>query len=468
MCLPLKSTSPREIQREIKRLEEGKAPGYDMIDATLLKHLPKKGITLITIIINACLRLSIYPAQWKIAQVIMVPKPGKPPHEVGSYRPISLLPVVGKLLERIILNRMRPYLDEVIPEHQFGFREGHGTIEQVHRITDTISRTLENKQYCAAVFLDIGQAFDKVWHKGLLYKIKKVLPHSFFLIMKSYLSMRSFEVKYDNESSQLSGIFSGVPQGSILGPVLYLLFTYDLPTHADTITATYADDTALLSVSDNHQTASAKLQHHLTELESWFDRWRIKANQSKSVHVTFTVRRPTCPPVRLYNEEIPQAEDAKYLGVHLDRRLTWKKHIWSKRKQLDTRMRNMYWLVGRKSKLSNTSKMTIYKAILKPIWAYGIQLWGTASHSNIEILERFQSKTIRSMLNIPYYIGNKYIYTDLGLNTVKQEISHYSKNYQDRLRTHRNLLASRLKGEGSVTHTQLRKHSVSSLTSRFN
>ena len=144
-------------------------------------------------------------------------------------------------------------------------------------------------------------------------------------------------MKFNNEITPLNEILSGVPQGSILGPVLYLLFTADLPMHAETITATYADDTALLSVHEDPAIASAKLQAHVHKVEEWLDKWRIKANQGKSVHVTFTLRRQTCPPIKLHNKEIPQAEDAKYLGMYLDRRLTWRKHIWTNRKQLDTK-----------------------------------------------------------------------------------------------------------------------------------
>ncbi|GBP86406.1 Probable RNA-directed DNA polymerase from transposon BS [Eumeta japonica] len=179
LCLPLKHVTLYELSREIRKLKEGKCPGYDLVDATLLKQLPKKGLLLILAIFNACLRLSFYPSQWKIAQVVMIQKPGKPAHDVISYRPISLLSVVGKLLEKIVLNRMREHLTEIIPTHQFGFREEHGTIDQVHRLVDVIGRALENKLYCCAAFLDISQAFDKVWHSGLLYKIKKCcLIHS--------------------------------------------------------------------------------------------------------------------------------------------------------------------------------------------------------------------------------------------------------------------------------------------------
>ncbi|GBP27303.1 RNA-directed DNA polymerase from mobile element jockey [Eumeta japonica] len=445
LCLPLKHVTLYELSREIRKLKEGKCPGYDLVDATLLKQLPKKGLLLILAIFNACLRLSFYPSQWKIAQVVMIQKPGKPSHDVTSYRPLSLLPVVGKLLEKIVLNRMREHLTEIIPTHQFGFREGHGTIEQVHRLVDVIGRALENKLYCCAAFLDISQAFDKVWHSGLLYKIKKMLPHSFFPLLKSYLENRCYEVKINSDTSDMHQIYPITP----------------------TTTATYADDTAILSTHENQDSASDSLQQHLNLIEKWLRQWRIKANTDKSVQVTFTLRRKTCPPVKLCNVEIPQADDAKYLGIHLDRRLTWRKHIWTKRKQLDCKLRGMYWLIGCKSQLSDASKMTIYKTILKPVWTYGIQLWGTASHSNIEILERFQSKTMRAMFNIPPHISNKYINLDLSLRTVKEEIENYSKNYQTRLDQHINQLVTELQGEGSLRYSRLKRNSIPDLAIRF-
>lgn len=467
MCLPLRNTTLKEVLREVRQLQEGKAPGYDLIDATLLKRLPHKGYMGLVKIYNACLRLAHFPGQWKIAQVVMVPKPGKPPQETNSYRPISLLPVAGKLLEKILLNRMKEHLDSVIPGHQFGFREKHGTIEQVHRTVDVISRCLENGMYCSAAFLDISQAFDKVWHEGLIYKLKKSLPHSFLHILTSYLSKRSFQVKHNNECSELYNINSGVPQGSILGPILYLIYTADLPTKGNTMTATYADDTALLSTSTVPETASTQLQAQLNDIEEWLKLWRIKANQSKSTHVTFTLKKDTCPPVTLYNQEIPQQDHAKYLGMHLDRRLTWQKHIWTKRKQLDSKLRSLYWLTGHHSQLNNNSKMMVYKAIIKPIWTYGIQLWGTASNSNVEILERFQSKTLRSMFNIPKCISNKYIYQDLNIKTVKQEITQFSIKYQNRLSQHVNKLAMALSGEGGLQHKRLKRSDIPALSSRF-
>jgi hypothetical protein len=124
-------------------------------------------------------------------------------------------------------------------------------------------------------------------------------------------------------------------------------------------------------------------------MQSWLAKWGMKANGSKSTHITFTTRRGTCPPVNINNVQLPQTEEVKYLGLHLDRRLTWHKHISTKRKQLGITLTKMYWLFIRKSELSINNKLLVYKTILKPVWAHGIQLWGTASTSSIEKLERF-------------------------------------------------------------------------------
>jgi hypothetical protein len=109
-----------------------------------------------------------------------------------------------------------------------------------------------------------------------------------------------------------------------------------------------------------------------------------------SVQVTFTLKKNTCPPVQLNNKQLTQTEEVKYLGIHLDRKLNWRKHISAKRKQLDVKLRSLYWIISRKSQLSRVNKLLVYKAIMKPIWTYGVQLWGYASNSNLEILERFQ------------------------------------------------------------------------------
>jgi hypothetical protein len=127
--------------------------------------------------------------------------------------------------------------------------------------------------------------------------------------------------------------------------------------------------------------------------------------------------------------DLPQENEVKYLGMHLDRRLTWAKHIKSNRKKLNLKAKQMKWLLGRRSTLSIRSKLLLYKAVLKPIWTYGIQLWGTGSNSNIEILQGFQSKTLRSILNAPCYINNHRIHENLQMNTVPSEIKQRNTKY---------------------------------------
>jgi hypothetical protein len=160
-----------------------------------------------------------------------------------------------------------------------------------------------------------------------------------------------FQVRYQEEYTPLYAIHSGVPQVSFLGPILHSIYTADLPETEQTLTATYADDTAILASHHDPITVTEQLQYHLYRLEQWLKRWRIRANETKSTHVTFTLRREDCPAVYLNGKHIPQDATLKYLGIHLDRTLTWKTHIITKRKQLGLLFQRMYRILGRKSEL---------------------------------------------------------------------------------------------------------------------
>jgi hypothetical protein len=209
-------------------------------------------------------------------------KPGKPP-ELTFYRPVSLLPIVSKVLEKLLLKRLLPIVEinRLIPNHQFVFRQRHSTIEHTHRI---------------AAFLDISQAFDKVWHTGLLYKLRRSLPLNYFLILKSYLHNRHFLVKVETEYTELSPVNVSVPQGSVLGPLLYLLYTANLPTSSESTTATFVDDTAVLATDSDPAITSQK---------NSFKKWRMKVNGCKSIHVTFITRKETCSLVQINNVKLP-------------------------------------------------------------------------------------------------------------------------------------------------------------------
>lgn len=446
MALPINHFTPEEVIHEILNVKPQKAPGYDLITGSILKQLPKKGIILLTTIYNSMLRLSYYPLMWKFAHIVMIHKPCKQMNVVSSYRPISLLPALSKLFEKLLLKRIRKDIDlsTVIPDFQFGFRERHSTFQQTHRIVNKIATSLEQKTLCTAVFLDVAQAFDKVWHNGLLHKIKNILPSSYYLLLKSYISERYFQVKFNNSYSNYCKVQSGVPQGSVLGPLLYLIYTADLPTTDDTTIATFADDTALIAVNNDPVMASRQLQHHLDLLQHWLSKWRIKINESKSVQVTFTTRKIICPKVTIYNTQIPVETEVKYLGLHLDQKLTWQKHIKTKRQQLNLKLREMYWLLGCKSKLSLTNKVLLYKCIIKPIWTYGIQLWGCTKPSNTKIIQRLQSKALRMITDSPWYVSNYTIHNDLKIPFVTEEVHRLSLLYHQRNKDHKNPLIAEL------------------------
>lgn len=465
MSLPIKSFTRQEITKTIYALNLKKAPGYDLLTAKLLQKLPEKVIAFITMLFNGILRTTHYPSLWKVSQIIMIPKPGKPVSEPSSYRPISLLPILSKVFEKLFLTRLMPILEEknVIPDHQFGFRNGHSTVEQVHRVINVLTQALEKSEYCSAAFLDVQMAFDKVWHAGLLYKLKMVLPQPYFLILKSYLEGRFFQVKFNDELSAFYDIESGVPQGSVLGPILYSIFTSDLPETEHVTTATFADDTATLACNVDPVKASRTLQKGLDDIQRWLSRWRIKVNPNKSYHVTFSMRRQNCPNVILENIHLPQVNEVRYLGMHLDRRLNWKSHIKKKRDELNIKFRKMYWLLGRDSALSVENKLLIYKVILKPVWTYGVQLWGTASKSNVEILQRFQNKVLRNIINAPWYTKNTEVYEYLSVPLIKDEISKFNFKYQQRLNCHQNVLAVNLLNNSEEVR-RLKRHHILDLS----
>ena len=177
MSLPAKPISPAEIVSVIHKLWPKKSPGHDQITNKIAKNFSNKSILFLTHIYNAMLRLSYFSPTWKYSIIIMISKPNKSKHLASSYRPISLLSTFAKLFEKLILHRITPINDQhnILPKSQFGFRHKHNTIHQIHRITDKISASFETKQYYPGVFLDISQAFNRVWYDGFLFKLKHFL-----------------------------------------------------------------------------------------------------------------------------------------------------------------------------------------------------------------------------------------------------------------------------------------------------
>lgn len=444
----------KELLKEIKSLKLKKAPGFDLITAQVLKNLTKKALSFLQLLLNAAIKLRFVPSTWKVAEIIMIPKPGKPPNDVKSYRPISLLPIISKLFEIIIQKRIQVYIKRfnVIPNHQFGFRKSHATIDQIHRITNEIEKAFERKEVCSTVFLDVAQAFDKVWHEGLIFKLNTFLPNSYVKLLSSYLSDRTFRVRNENEYSSLKDIKAGVPQGSILGPVLYLIYTSDLPVMQNIKVATFADDTSLMATGRDIVESTSKLQEANDSISNWCKLWKIKLNENKSVHVNFTLKKiENQPNVTLNNIEVPLENKAKYLGMTLDTKLHWKEHVKIKRKELDLKYRELYWLIGRHSVLSIYNKTLIYNQVLKPAWCYGIPIFGCAKQAHLNVIQTFQNKVLRNTVNAPWYVRNTDLHRDLKIPLVKDEIRKYARKHRERLSQHVNVEATQLIRNQTIT-----------------
>ena len=440
----MKPITPYEAAQEIdKNLNPKKSPGIDEISPGLLKELTGKAVKMLTYLFNACLRLKYVPKSFKTAQIIMINKPDKPVEQVTSYRPISLLSAISKLFEKLLLKRLKPLIN--IPDFQFGFRNKHSTIDQVHRVVTEIEKAFEAKKYCVAVFLDVSQAFDKVWHEGLIYKMSKLLPGNFCQLLESYLTDREFRVMHEGAFSGFYQIKAGVPQGSVLGPFLYLLYTADIPTTDETFMGTFADDTTMMATGDTQVEATQKLQHAVDKVSQWNTDWKIKLNEIKSIHVTYALRTTSSNhQIYLNGTPIPQADSAKLLGMHLDKRLSWKHHVKRKAKQIKLKTRQMYWMVGHHSQLNLHNKRLIYQTIIKPIWTYGIQLWGCTKKTNRDIIQKSQNKFLRMITNAYRFETNEDIHNDLNIKWVQEVIQDYASKHEKRLLNHTNIEAIRL------------------------
>ena len=199
----------------------------------------------------------------------------------------------------------------------------------MHRLIIEIITVLENKEYCTALFMDIEKAFDKINHESLLQTIRKQFPEQMHQLIKSYLSSRTFVTKIKDIHSEVKDIKAGVPQESVLGPILYTLYTANIPTTTNSAVLTFADDTVILVRHTNSETAVKLLQEHITKIEKWLQEKQIKANPNKCNHITFTLRKQIQPNILLNGTHITQTKQVKYLGLHLDTQLTRKQHTKS-------------------------------------------------------------------------------------------------------------------------------------------
>lgn len=428
--------TPSEIRGYINGLCIRKAPGFDLMPNILLKNLPKKSVVFLTGLFNACFRLGYFPDAWKHAHILMVPKQGQNHSDCTSYRPISLLSTLSKLFEKCISVRLKAFLNSknIIPATQFGFRKNHSAVHQLLRVTEIIERGFEAKQYTTIAFLDISKAFDKVWINGLKYKLLKINTPSYIsAVLFSFLLDRSFAVRINGSLSETKCIRAGVPQGSLLGPTLYTIFTYDIPHLQINSIATFADDTAIITQHKHLNQSAHLLQESLNKIGKWIKEWGLNINESKCQLKIFTLRRiPRTKNLEINNREIPwlhKDQPAKYLGLYFDTRLTWSYHINNKLNQGYARLKQLYHLINRNTPLKLECVLLLYKSLLRSLLTYACPVWCATSKTNINKLQVFQNKLLRIAVNAPWFVRNEQIHMELQTETIAEFVKRQSTNF---------------------------------------
>lgn len=274
-------------------------------------------------ITNSILKLKYFPEAWKKAVIKPIPKPGKNSQIAENLRPISLLSTIGKIIEKVILKRISVHLNKnnILRNEQFGFRHEHSTTAQLARLTDHITKCFNNKMHTGLILLDIQKAFDTLWHDGLIFKLDLYkFPPYLIEIMYTYINNRSFAVKVDNSISKYHIMPAGLPQGSALSAVLFIIYTNDIPNTKNVHLSLYADDTAAYTSSYRTDTIHNRLNTTLTKINRYFTKWKIKINNQKTQAIIFTKRRPNMPPQLITNgTSIKWNNKIKYLGLIFDR-----------------------------------------------------------------------------------------------------------------------------------------------------
>lgn len=426
----------QEVSTIIKGLKPSKSPGLDNISNRLLKNLPPKAIQKLTDIFNACLKLGYFPETFKTVKVIPVAKPGKNVKLPSSYRPISLLSSIGKIFEKLILNRILRHAEanNIIPPEQFGFRTQHSTTHQTKRIASIIKTNKRLRQSTGLILFDIEKAFDSVWHDGLVHKLVSYnFPTHICKCINSFLSNRTYQVSIDGHLSNSKPIPAGVPQGSVLSPLLYTIFTSDYKAPRNVQVAYYADDTAIIIKSKVTKSLIKKMERAMTSHMKYFEKWRIQINACKTQAIIFPYSKsPRLNPKRklkIGDAEIEFSKSVTYLGVTFDDKLNFREHIMKTLSKATKAFRSLYPLLCRRSYLSTQNKSLIYKCIIRAIILYACPIWKQAAWTHILNLQILQNKILKLIYNLPRLYPTRRLHDDTGYPLVPDLLNQHHNRF---------------------------------------
>ena len=402
-CTPFCSL---ELSTAISQLSTSTSLGPDQINL-LLTHLSQSALHFLLYIFNLSWSTHTFPSTWKQSTIIPILKPEKPSDSPSSYRPISLTSYTSKLFERMVLGQLTYFLEQqgTLSPVQAGFRPGRSTVDQVLLLSQSIADSFHQSKSGARTVLatvDFAKAFDSVWHSALLSKfISLDLSLCFVKWIQSYLSNRRSKVRICNSYSRIFRLRRGVPQGSVLGPVLFSLYINNLPTFLPTSvkTSLYADDLAIWASSPNVECATSTVQAALNRLVEWSSKRRLSLNPLKCEPSFFSpdpYQSHIQPSLYILNTPLKFNPYPTFLGVTFDRTLSFKLHVLSLRKKFHSRFCAFRSIASASWGPSKKSLCTLYKAFIRPILTYASPGWFPfSSPTHITSLERMHRSSCR-------------------------------------------------------------------------
>lgn len=388
--------TPTEVQDVLNKLRLGKASGPNGLNNRILKELAIEISEPLCAFYNLSLRTGIVPAPYKEGNVCSVLKKDDPSLP-SNYRPITLLNSEDKVFERLVFKHLYNHLhgNNILTPLQSGFTPGDSTVNQLTYLYNTFCQALDSGKEVRVVFCDISKAFDRVWHAGLIHKLESAgVTGEVLAWFKSYLSDRKQRVVLPGASSDWTFIRAGVPQGSILGPLLFLLYINDIVNDIGANIRLFADDTSLFIVVDNPIAAAACLNTDLGRISIWADTWLVTFNPSKNESLLLSRKliKPVHPPVYMQNQQISEVETHKHLGIFLSNDCTWHKHVDYIKEKAWNRINVMRRL---KFKIDRKSLEIIYTAFIRPILEYADVIWDNCTQYEKQELEKIQNEAAR-------------------------------------------------------------------------
>jgi hypothetical protein len=403
--------SVEELEKIVSSLKSGKSPGHDGLSSHLVKSIFKEISKVLVYLINLSISTGVFPYALKESIVIPIHKKGVSTC-CSNFRPISLVPTFSKIYEKIMKQRVVRYLEKIkfFSNNQFGFREGLSTESAIMEFINKVNNGINDNKKVSGLFLDIAKAFDTVNHKILLEKLFNCgirgVAYNWFC---SFLVNRRQRVRINGFLSGEGVIKHGVPQGSVMGPILFLIYINDLcnGNFNGTVTS-FADDTALCYVQSNHHAIEQAINKDLLVLRWWFVRNNMVLSPEKTVFIDFSLRSEVKVSKKIVYKcfkclgknsncdnscvNIKECKDVKYLGINIDNELNWKVHISKLIGKLNQQLRVFYFL----RELTTIDVLrTVYFSLVHSKLEYGISAWGGTYISNISSLMVLQKHFIR-------------------------------------------------------------------------